>query len=128
MNQESPAFRHGELSNCGSIYNARDQIVDNPSILIDGENDVFLGWGNAEAMYKKMKASSSLFTALKVESPLTVVELSPLPKDVACYILRRMMEYPASGFISQFLEHRDDPNALEWLASEMQRVPIALEQ
>ena len=39
-----------------------------------------------------------------------------------------MMEYPASGFISQFLEHRDDPNALEWLASEMQRVPIALEQ
>ena len=113
---------------CGSIYNARDQIVDNPSILIDGENDVFLGWGNAEAMYKKMKASSSLFTALTVESPLTVVELSPLPKDVACYILRRMMEYPASGFISQFLEHRDDPNALEWLASEMQRVPIALEQ
>lgn len=113
---------------CGSIYNARDQIVDTPSILIDGENDIFLGWGNTEAMYAKMKASNALFTTLGVETPLTVVDLSPLPKDVACYIIRRMMEYTASGFVWRFLEHQDDPNALEWLAAEMQRVPIALEQ
>ena len=59
---------------------------------------------------------------------LMVVELSSLPKEMACYIIRRMAEYTASGFVQQFCEHQDDPDALEWLSREMLRVPISTEK
>ena len=92
----------------GSLYNARDKIVEEPSILLDPEVDAFLGWGE--------------------RLDLMVVELSSLPKEMACYIIRRMAEYTASGFVQQFCEHQDDPDALEWLSREMQRVPISTEK
>ena len=34
----------------GSLYNARDKIVEEPSILLDPEVDAFLGWGERAAM------------------------------------------------------------------------------
>lgn len=106
----------------GSLYNARDKIVEEPSILLDPEVDAFLGWGERAAMQAEQVRCN------QAGLDLMVVELSSLPKEMVCYIIRRMAEYTASGFVQQFCEHQDDPDALEWLSREMQRVPISTEK
>lgn len=90
----------------GSLYNARDQIVEEPSIFLDPKVGAFLGWGEATAIRAKQARAS------RAGLDLAVVELSATPKEMACYIVRRMAECTASGFVQQFLEHQDDPNVL----------------
>lgn len=107
---------------CGSLYNARDEIIEEPSILLDPKMDVFLGWGESAAIQAKQVRCN------QAGLNLTAVELSAIPKEAACYIIRRMAEYTASGFVQQFCEHQGGPDALDWLASEMQRVPISTER
>ena len=107
----------------GSIYDAAGRIVENPAVLVDPEADCFHGWGENAAMSKKLddvaKKSDGLFR-------LTMVDLSKLPKDMACYVIVRMIEYTASGFIKNFVGQAENPTAMDWLRAEMDRVPVSV--
>ena len=61
----------------GSLYNARDKIVEEPSILLDPEVDAFLGWGERAAMQAEQVRCN------QAGLDLMVVELSSLPKEMA---------------------------------------------
>ena len=107
----------------GSIYDASGRIIENPAVLVDPEGDCFHGWGENTAISRKLddvaRKSGGLFR-------LTMVDLSKLPKDMACYVILRMIQFTASGFIKNFVGQAENPAAMDWLRNEMQRVPVSI--
>ena len=107
----------------GSIYNAAGEIIDKPAVLIDAESDCFHGWGeNADVAKKLDNIAKQSHGLLKP----TMIDLSGLTKEMACYIILRMINYTASGFIKNFAKQAENPDAIQWLKNEMERVPIEI--
>lgn len=103
---------------CGSIYTPGGVAISHPTILIDPEDDVFHGWGEDRTINPKCANINA------AGFRLVTVDLSNLPVETAAYIIIRMTRYTQSGFVKNFYEHQTDPNALDWLAAEMRRIPI----
>ena len=104
----------------GSLYNINGNEVSRPTILIEPETDCFHGWGEYDAMTaRSAEINRAGFNML-------AIELTQLPKPVAAYIILRMMNYGASGFVRKFYEKSEDPDAMKWLTAEISRVPIKI--
>ena len=108
---------------CGSIYNAAGEIIEQPAVLVDVGSDCFHGWGENRAISKKLNTIAAKSNGML---QLTMIDLSKLPKEMACYVILRMMNYTASGFIKTFASQAENPNAIQWLQSEMNRVRITI--
>ena len=112
---ENPLYIYHE-----SLYNITGEEIKRPTVLIDPECDCFHGWGEYEHIEKRLSEIS------KAGFDMKMVELTQLPKPVTAYIILRMINYTASGFIRKFYEKSEDPNAMTWLTSEIARVPITI--
>ena len=103
----------------GSLYSLNGIEIERPTILIDPEMDMIYAWGKFENISKKQIR----FHNAGIET--VAVELKHLPKNVTAYIILRMMNYTASGFIRNFYNHRNDIDTT-WLLNEMDRLPIKI--
>lgn len=103
----------------GGLYNRTTRgEVNRPTVLVDPDMDTFHGWGEYDNITKKCEQLNN------AGFDTCAIELTQLPKPIAAYIILRMMNYTASGFVKNFCARSETPNSAKWLASEIARVPI----
>lgn len=104
------------------------QIVE-PSICIDTESDTLMTWGSADEVNKKYNNIINRCAEKHIDSlcsGLCCINLSEtsLSLEQQAYIIRRCVEYTASGFCKTLCKKVAEPDCIDWLRSEMQRVPL----
>jgi len=121
---------------CGSLYSIDMYdgkpmcIIEEPAVIIDPQCDIIHKWGNAGALepvlvrYQEgMDKVNDLFPDEKPEIGY-LISLSSLPVEKQAYVICRMVEYTASGFVAKFYDKINQPTAGIWLEAEIQRIPI----
>ncbi len=110
----------------GSIINGvNGYVIENPTILVSGSEDMIFGYGNTENVEKRLERYRG-----KVKN-LTLIELSEykITREMACYVIRRAVEYTGTGFIAALCrELAKNPDPVSWIKSEMERVSIDLSE
>lgn len=112
----------------GSIYSASGGIVENPALLIDEESGTLLSWGERDMVEAKYQALLTGYGRAGMDAGklmFLAMDNFAFSREEQCYIIRRCVEYTASGFqakVCQAARSGQDPKA--WLAKEMARVPI----
>lgn len=119
----------------GSIINAfSGGIVERPAILVSKEADTIHGWGNfedVEARFAKYACAYSKAGMTDDLNDLMLIELSEykITREMACYVIRRAAEFTATGFIRNLAcKLTDGSDPVAWLKSEMERIPIGLDE
>lgn len=128
--------RHICYMYCGSIYDQNDRIIENPAILMSKSTGTIMGWGNADTVNAKFKRAAAAYAQAGLNDEATDLLLMDfsnawfkgISNKEICYILRRAVEFTATPFQTGLCERAMSPDFRQWLASEMQRVPIDLEQ
>lgn len=116
----------------GSIYSINGCIIENPALLIDEASGVLLSWGEknlVEAKYQALLAGYNQIGMDTTDIVFLAMNNFAFTREEQCYIIRRCVEYTASGFqtrVCQIAKSGQDPRA--WLAEEMARVPIDVTQ
>ncbi len=106
-----------------SIYTKTGML--RPAVLIHGPDDMILKYGDYDALIPALKMYEKSYQSLgDSASGLKLVALDALTAEEKCYVINRMMNYTASGFVKAFSEHICDPDGVEWLYAEMERVPV----
>lgn len=128
-------MKHTCYMECGSIINsATGSIIERPAILIDKSDSCLHGWGNIEnvqAKFNKFVDKCSQAGNTEMANDMVLIELSEykIDREMACYILRRVTEYAATSFTKDFYkELTKGKNPVIWLKSEMERLPIDLNE
>lgn len=105
--------------NIGELRNGHtDEIIHNPAVLVDAESDIIYKYGEAQHIQSLCeKYNQAGFT-------VALFALDDLSVGMQCYVIRRMLEYTASGFVQKFVAMSSTPDALQWLQSEIERIPI----
>ena len=114
----------------GSIYSPAGTAIDRPAVLIDHESDILIKYGNAddvEASFDRAMASPVLSKGLAMIELGSGMPGSPSSREQQCYILKRAVEYTASGFCRGLYEHALDGTLAEWIARKMSDMPIRLD-
>lgn len=120
----------------GSIYSANGCILKDPCIMIDKESGCFHGYGSKDVMLAKYNTYVDRFVKAgmtDIAGDLVLLEFNDyadLDKKCITYVIRRLLEYTATPFPIEFLNHlcSDDKNTFDvWLRSEMERIPISIE-
>lgn len=111
----------------GSVFcDATDSYIEHPALLLDYESDLLMKYGESEyvrGFLSKVSAANCEYAA-----SLSVLELNTLlftPEECA-YIMKRALEYSASGFIRALQERMLDGSLKSWISSEMSRVPLEI--
>lgn len=119
----------------GSIMNAFSGcIIERPAILVSKEEDIILGWGNledVEARFAKYACAYSKAGMTDDLNDLMLIELSEykVTREMACYVICRAAEFTATGFVRDLADRlTDSGDPVAWLESEMERVPIGLDE
>ena len=98
--------------------------LERPALLVDTESDVLLAYGN----YIDVKTKFDKYTGKKVPTELkkniAMFTFDNLPNKDVIYILRRAIDYTASGFIRNLAQKYCEPDFMDWLKAEMLRVPV----
>jgi len=110
----------------GELFNGYSNVpMKNPAVLIDREDDILLKVGE----YDKLVGLEAHFAMgariMGKDDSIMTISLASLSKEEACYVIRRMQEFTASGFVKKFGEKIFDADVKEWLSSEMGRIPLA---
>ena len=128
------SHKHTVYMEGGSIYNAFSGcIIERPTILVSKEADTIHGWGNYEdvnARFEKYAAAYAQAGLREELDDLMLIELSEykVTREMACYVMRRMSEYTATGFVTKFCEALTGPDPVGWLKAEMERLPIGIDE
>lgn len=112
----------------GSIYNAvTDTFINRPAIMFDPDNDMLLAYGEYDGVCRRFDKYIEAAPDMCTEYVLFhLFESSLLTTEMQCYILKRAIEYTASGFIRNLNSHLGTGDLSDWIASEMARVPLDL--
>lgn len=119
----------------GDIINRMtDGVISDPAICIDRESGTVHAWGNKTFVYASYTRFTDKFFQMGLlaeANDLTYIELNAhqLGTDRCAYILERCVSYTASGFQQEFcskLQHCGPQQMLDWVDTEMRRVPIDL--
>ena len=96
-----------------------------PAVLIDGVADYIIKYGDYDNLQAYLEKFSKSYERIG-DNPeqLKLVDLSALTADEQLYIVTRMLNFTATGFVKAFSEHLYHPNVIDWLHEEMARVPI----
>lgn len=111
------------------LYNANsDNSIENPSVLIYSPEDMIMKWGDYNKLRPYLDRYVKSYSLVGEDNPTKVqlINLSALSADEQCYIINRMVNYTATGFVKAFAEHMLESNALDWLHAEMKRFPYPL--
>ena len=98
--------------------------LERPTLLVDIESDTLLAYGS----YTDVKARFDKYTGPNVPAELknniVMFTFDNLPNQDIIYILRRAINYTASGFVRHLAQKYCEPDFTDWLKAEMERVPI----
>lgn len=129
------AHHHTVYMEGGSIINAfTGNIIERPAVLVSKDSDVVHGWGDMEqvnARFQKYAAAYAQAGCTEELNDLLLIELNELgiSREMACYVIRRMSEHTATGFVTRFCEAvLTNPDPVGWLKSEMERLPLGLNE
>lgn len=115
----------------GTIYTYDGCGIENPAILIT-KSDTFCKYGDARFVKQEFDHRCEVYGKIGFQEEiddLVYIEFDKYcalnTKDIT-YIILRMMEYTASGFVSKFCKYcQESPEALvDWIRSEEIRLPI----
>lgn len=129
-------YHHNVYMYCGSIYDMNGCIIENPAILLDKSDGCVHGYGNAKNLLAKFTTMAAAYNQAgftDMANDLLMLDFSDayykgVSNEEICYILRRAVEYTATSFQPALCQHALKPDFQEWLRSEMQHVPIDLEE
>ena len=113
----------------GTLFFPSGVGIQNPAILIS-RDDVFHKYGESKDVERDFQGRTEAYSRVGLgdeSDKLMFISFDTflgIPIESVTYIIRRMMEYTATGFVSNFIKHIDEPDFLTWLESEMERVPI----
>jgi hypothetical protein len=114
----------------GSLYSANGCIIEEPAILVT-KDDIFCKYGSYENILKEFtRRQEAYISAGFPEEAENLVMFSfskytGIPTEKITYIIRRMLQYTATGFITKFFEELGKQETfMSWLDSEMERIPI----
>lgn len=102
-----------------------EDFIGKPAILVDVSGDSLLKFGEFELVSKIAEKLKPAFDATQISNDIKVLDLKNLSVDEQVYVVNRMLEYTASGFIPKFVNKSTDINFKDWLKSEMERVVIS---
>lgn len=126
--------KHACYMECGSIINGyTGGIIENPALLMSAETDCLHGWGDAETVHKKFERHASAYQKAGMTDDLEdlmYVELSQykVSREMACYILRRAVEFTATGFVRNLCREIKEGDPAAFVEKEMARIPIDINE
>lgn len=122
----------------GTIMNNMTGIpIERPAILIDKSTGCIHGWGNSDVVTAKFINAVSAYVKAGMQEmadDLMVIDMTNtvLSTEQKCYLLKRCVEYTASGFQTELVKIASGTTQLDnienWLTEQMKRVPIDLEE
>lgn len=109
------------------------RIIERPAILVSKTQDMMFGYGDFDALDRKLATTAAAYRTAgfpEEADDLLLIELDSyrMSREQACYIIRRAMEFTASGFILALCREISGGSPVEWLQSEMARIPLDLEE
>lgn len=109
------------------------RIIERPAILVSKTQDMMFGYGDFDALDRKLATTAAAYRTAgfpEEADDLLLIELDSyrMSREQACYIIRRAMEFTASGFILALYREISGGSPVEWLQSEMARIPLDLEE
>lgn len=117
----------------GKICTQGGCVIENPALIIYTGigGGVLMSWGDRsviEAKYKDMVAKYHALGCTTDGLLLITLDNAKMSRVEQCYILRRCIDYTASGFHTKLCDMlNSDGDFLSWLRLEMQSVPINVE-
>lgn len=126
--------KHTVYMEGGSIINAfSGSIIERPAVLVSRSEDIIHGWGDFDAVSARFERYVSAYTKAGLMEELkdmVLVELSQykVTREMACYVLRRMSEHTATGFVTAFCSAIEGPDPAGWLKGEMEKLPLNVEE
>lgn len=104
----------------GTLYTASHTTIDEPSIIIDGDVVVKAGsYKLLQTYYGIMLTSELISNAILIR-----FDAQKLPIEDIAYIFRRCIEFTATGFAQQLVEHWGANHFQTWLAEEKKHIPL----
>lgn len=94
--------------------------IEYPAVVIIPEDDMILKYGNAKELVPYLEKAAAAFDG----ALLFEFNKAQFSKEEIAYVMSRMMEFTATGFVKAFAEHVALPDCHEWLSAEMKRIPI----
>ena len=111
----------------GELFNDYTGVpLKHPAVLVDRDNDILHKIGEYDHLLLEEARFAKGMKILGDGYSTFLISLANLSKEEACYVIRRMQEYTASGFVRKFAEKVFDADVKDWLMSEMERIPLAV--
>ena len=124
----------------GTIFTSEGAGIKNPAILIT-KDDIFSKYGEQEVIQKVFDRRTAAYASMGfMDDVENIVMVSfdtflGLPIETVAYIIRRGMEYTATGFIAKltylisnsnnYKDANEQASCIKtWLDAEMERIPI----
>lgn len=99
-----------------------------PTIVFEKDTDVVHKIGECNSVKEYSDVVINQYNKLRLVTPdLVVMELTRIPVEDACYIIRRAFEYTLSGFLPKLYElvtTKSESEVQTWLANEKSQIPI----
>lgn len=116
----------------GSII-AAGRIVEEPAVFVSRMDDTIFAWGNLDIVLLKFRTAAAAYANAGMQDMvegLMCIELSKykMSREDACYVIRRMTEFTATGFIKEFCEKLESGDIVAWLEAEKKRIPIDINE
>lgn len=113
---------YGQIETIGGVW------LEKPAIQIAANEDMFIRVGDYDTLLKQFTIETERLQKAGMRDMFqqAVISLENLSAETACYVIRRMTEYTASGFIKAFYQHLLQEDIMDWLQAEIKRVPIPM--
>lgn len=98
--------------------------IERPTMLVDTDSDVLLNYGNYADVKTKFDKYTGKNIPAELKSSIAMFTFDTLPNKAIIYILKRAINYTASGFVKNLAKKYCEPDFQTWLNAEMLRVPI----
>lgn len=128
------SHKHTVYMEGGSIINAFSKsIIEHPTVLVSKNADIIHAWGNYDVVNARFQKYADAYANAGIAEELDdlmLIELSEykVTREMACYVIRRMSEHTATGFIKKFCEALESSDPVGWLKTEMERLPLGLSE
>lgn len=127
----SRMYQHVVYVQDGHVFNSvTERVVNTPAFILDLMTGTFHGWGEADYISQRFHDITAKLSDAGhpvTASSFVYVEMGDaIPVNMQVYVLRRLLEYSATRFGVELYEQMQTGKAVEWLDTEMLRLPIAL--
>ena len=119
---------------CGSVMNnMAGVLVEKPAFIMTKSTGSISRWGEYEkvsAHFDNMarRCAAGGMSDLMNDFVLVAMDEAMISREEQCYILKRLLEYTATSFGKDLLARLESEDLKTWLAGEMARLPLNLEE